>query len=50
MNKYLVLLTVLTEFEFYQNIFLKISNLKFHENLSFGSRDISRGQRDGLYN
>ena len=33
--------------EFSQQIFEKYSNIKFHENPFLGSRDVSRGQKDG---
>jgi len=37
---------ILKELEFSRQIFEKISNVKFHENLSSASRDVLYGQRD----
>jgi len=37
---------ILTKLEFSQQIFEKYSNIKFHENLSCGSRVVSCGQTD----
>jgi hypothetical protein len=35
------------KFEFYRQIFEKISNIKFHPNPSSGSRVVSREETDG---
>jgi hypothetical protein len=37
---------ILMKFEFFRQIFEKVSNIKFHQNPSSGSRVISCGQTD----
>jgi len=41
---------ILMKFEFSQQIFEKSSNIKLHENPSFGSRIVPCGQTDGRTN
>ena len=45
--KYLLFLSGFMKLEFSRQIFEKYSNIKFHENLSSGSRVVSCGQTDG---
>jgi hypothetical protein len=37
---------ILTKFGVYQQVFLKITNLKFHENIVIGSHCDAEGQAD----
>jgi hypothetical protein len=39
---------ILAKFEFFRQIFMKVTNTKFHGNPSVGSRSDTCGQKDGL--